>query len=133
MGYCVFCGDDEYFFYLNDSTFFLDGFGDTLTCSGLRDADYFGLVSAEKCSEATAVAQVECCVLRNSTSVPTATPNSATIETAAPGGESEPTAAPGEASEPTAAPEGSAALAGFHWFPTGILLTGGVSYMFALS
>ena len=110
---CDLCGGNT--FYANDlNPFSLDGFGDALTCSGLQEAESNNLISAEKCPEAAAVAQVECCAPPSgetgtpggsTSAVPTAAPNSAPMgETVAPGEGPEPTDAPGEGPEPTDAP-----------------------------
>ena len=100
---CDLCGDNT--FYANDLTpFSLDGFGNALTCSGLEEAETNNLISAEKCPEAAALAQMECCAPPsgetvspggNASVVPTVAPNGAPVGV---------TAAPGEGPEPTAAP-----------------------------
>ncbi len=64
-GYCNLCGEDMSISYSNgDKLISLSGFGDTLTCYGLQEAQFFNQISPEKCSEASAVAKASCCVYR---------------------------------------------------------------------
>ncbi len=63
--YCNLCGDDMFIPSTNGyKPIPLSGFGDTLTCYGLREAQWSDQISTDKCTEASAVAQASCCVYR---------------------------------------------------------------------
>ncbi len=63
--YCNLCGYDMFIpSSYGDKPIPLSGFGDTLTCYGLQEAQWSNQISTDKCTEASAVAQASCCVYR---------------------------------------------------------------------
>jgi hypothetical protein len=69
--FCDFCADNTYIDSLDKKEISLDGFGSDFTCGRLDGANNANQISSDKCPEATALAQAECCIARRSeTSVP---------------------------------------------------------------
>jgi hypothetical protein len=62
--FCGICSYPSYFRYGDSTPISLGGFGDSFTCSGLYDASMYNQISVEKCPEATALANAECCVYK---------------------------------------------------------------------
>jgi hypothetical protein len=59
--YCGLCSSGSSISYFDMTPISMDGFGDSLTCSGLADANTNNQIPAGKCSEATALAEAKCC------------------------------------------------------------------------
>jgi hypothetical protein len=59
--YCTLCSEVSYMLYEDTTPILLGGFGESFTCSGLWLANMYNQISAEKCTEASAVAKAACC------------------------------------------------------------------------
>ena len=59
--FCDLCADNTYIDFLDTKEISLDGFGPDFTCGGLDEANNANQISSDKCPEATALAQAECC------------------------------------------------------------------------
>ena len=60
---CILCSGGGYINATDTRTISLEGFGNAFPCYDLELANWFFQISAEKCPEAAAVAQAECCSL----------------------------------------------------------------------
>jgi hypothetical protein len=62
--YCGICSYGSYIPFDDTTPISLGGFGDSFTCSGLSEASMYNQISVEKCPEASALANAECCVYK---------------------------------------------------------------------
>jgi hypothetical protein len=62
--YCDLCSGRSFVPFSDYTPISLSGFGDSFTCSGLSDANMNNQISVEKCPEASALANAECCAYR---------------------------------------------------------------------
>ena len=113
---CNLCSNNTYMDYnqYDTTAISLAGFGSDFTCGGLRTANGYYQISSDKCPEAAALAQAECC----------ASPS--------PAPSSEPTSGPMSPSGSTSTPMSPSPASALSLVSAGIMLTG-TSFMLVMN